>query len=102
MSSSIVRRSIQLRLAMAVGCDAIGTKAPMYPGYCSPHSHVCIPPIELPMTRANMAHAETFGEQAVLRLDHVGIVVFREFRFQPVGRLCAFAVTDAVRDDDVV
>jgi len=27
--SSIIRRSIQLRLAIAVGCDAIGTNASM-------------------------------------------------------------------------
>jgi len=29
MVSSIIRRSIQLRLAMAVGCAAIGTSASM-------------------------------------------------------------------------
>jgi signal transduction histidine kinase len=31
MVSTSIRRSIQLRLAIAVGCDAIGTKASMYP-----------------------------------------------------------------------
>jgi hypothetical protein len=51
MVSSIIRRSIQLRLAIAVGCDAIGTSASMYPGYFSPQSQVSMPPIELPMMR---------------------------------------------------
>src|SRR5262245_60893201 len=49
--SSIMRRNIQLRLAMGVGCDAIGTSTSIRPGYFSPQSQVCMPPMELPSTR---------------------------------------------------
>ena len=36
MVSSIIRRSIQLRAAISVGCDAIGTSASMMCGYFTP------------------------------------------------------------------
>src|SRR6516165_8234063 len=51
---------------------------------------------------ANMVQTETLGEQAILRVNHVGVIVFGEFRFQTIGRLQAFAVSDAVGDDDVI
>ena len=47
----IRRRIIQLRLAIAVGCEAIGASASMKSGYFTPHTQVCMPPIELPITR---------------------------------------------------
>ncbi len=50
MVSSIIRRSIQLRAAIAVGCDAIGTSASIICGYFTPQIQVCMPPIELPIT----------------------------------------------------
>ena len=50
MVSSIIRRSIQLRAAISVGCDAIGTSASIICGYFTPQSQVCMPPIELPIT----------------------------------------------------
>ena len=49
-----------------------------------------------------MVQAETFAEQAILRVNHVGVIVFGEFRFETIGRLRAFAVSDTVRDDDVI
>src|SRR6516225_3299065 len=51
---------------------------------------------------ANMVQTETLGEQAILRVNHVGVIVFGEFRFQTIGRLQAFAVSDAVGDDDII
>ncbi len=50
MVSSIIRRSIQLRAAISVGCDAIGTSASMNCGYFTPQIQACMPPIELPIT----------------------------------------------------
>ena len=49
-----------------------------------------------------MVQTETLGEQAILRVNHVGVIVFGEFRFQTIGRLQAFAVSDAVGDDDII
>ena len=49
-----------------------------------------------------MADAEALLEQPVLRVDHVGVVVPGEFRFQAVGGLGRFAVADTVREDDEV
>ena len=49
-----------------------------------------------------MPQAETLGEQTILRVDHVGVIVCGEFRFKTIRRLCAFAVTDAVGNDDVI
>ena len=52
--------------------------------------------------QAQVIHAEAFGEQAVLRLDHVGVAVVRELRAQPVAGLGGFAVADAVGQHDEV
>ena len=49
-----------------------------------------------------MLDAEAFGDQPVLRVDHVVIVVLRELGAQPVGRLGRFAVADRVGQDDEV
>ena len=50
MVSSIIRRSIQLRAAISVGCEAIGTSASISADIFTPQSQVCMPPIELPIT----------------------------------------------------
>jgi hypothetical protein len=49
-----------------------------------------------------MLDAEVFGQQAMLRLDLVGIVVFRESGAETIRWLRAFAVADIVGNDDVV
>jgi hypothetical protein len=47
-------------------------------------------------------YAESFLDQAVLRVDHVLVIVFRKRRLHAVGRLRRFSVADAVGNDDVV
>src|SRR5437016_9999543 len=47
-----------------------------------------------------MINAESFGEQTVLRFNHVEVTVAREFRVHSVTRLARFAVADAVRQHD--
>ena len=47
-----------------------------------------------------MINAESFGEQTVLRFNHVEVTVTREFRVHSVTRLARFAVADAVRQHD--
>ena len=49
-----------------------------------------------------MTYAETFAEQAVLGVDHVGVIVLREFYLHAVRGLGAFAVADAVWNDDEI
>ena len=49
-----------------------------------------------------MLDAEPLGDEPILRVDHVGIVVFRKPGLQAVGGLQRFAVADAVGNDDVV
>ena len=49
-----------------------------------------------------MVHPETFGKQPILRIDHVGVIIFREFCSKAIRGLRTAAVTDAVRNDDVV
>ena len=46
--------------------------------------------------------AQTFGEKAVLRLDHVGVAVLRKFRAQAVAGLGGLAVSDGVDQHDEV
>ena len=45
-------------------------------------------------------HSEAFGEQTILRLDHVEITVARKFCVHSVARLARFAVADPVRQHD--
>ena len=52
--------------------------------------------------QAQMLDAEPLGDQPVLRRDHVGVVVEREFGAQPVGRLGRFPGADRVRQDDEI
>ena len=52
--------------------------------------------------QAQVADAEALLEQAILGVDHVGVVVPGEFRLEAVGGPGRFAVADAVREDDVV
>ena len=47
-------------------------------------------------------HSESFGEQTVIRLNHVDITVMREFRVHAIARLARFAVTDPVRQHDEI
>ena len=49
---------------------------------------------------ARMIHAEPFGQQSILRLDHVAIAVTRKLRVHSIARLARFAVADAVRQHD--
>ena len=49
-----------------------------------------------------MLHAQALGHQAVLRVDHVVVVVARKFRAQAVGGLARFSVADGVGKDDEV
>ena len=51
MVSISMRRSIQLRLDISLGCAAIGTSASMKSGCFTPQIQVCMPPIEFPITR---------------------------------------------------
>ena len=47
-----------------------------------------------------MIYAEAFGEQSVIRLDHVEVTVAREFCVHAVARLARFAVANPVRQHD--
>jgi hypothetical protein len=49
-----------------------------------------------------VAHAEAFGEQAILRLDHVPVAVPREPGVEPVARLARPPVPDPVREHDEI
>src|SRR5215472_6493341 len=49
-----------------------------------------------------MIHPERFGEQAVMRRDHVVVVVLREMRVETVAGLGRLSVADAVGKNDVV
>ena len=49
-----------------------------------------------------MFDAKAFRHQPVLGIDHVVVVVLREFRLQPIRRLGGFAGTERIRDDDEV
>ena len=87
MVSSIIRRSIQLRAAISVGCDAIGTSTSMSCGYL----HAPDPGVHAAHRIADhepqMLDAEPFLDQAVMRIDHVVVIVFRKRRLHAVGRL---------------
>ena len=50
--------------------------------------------------QSRVIHAEAFGEQSVIRLDHVEITVAREFRVHAVARFARFAVANPVRQHD--
>jgi hypothetical protein len=89
----IRRRIIQLRLDISLGCEAKGTNASKKSGCVMPQVQVCIPPIELPSIRC-MPNAEALGYQAVLRCDHIVVVVPRKLCPHAVGRLGGFSVTD--------
>ncbi len=49
-----------------------------------------------------MVHAQALGEQLVLGLDHVVVVVVWEVRVQAVGGLGRLAVADAVGEHDEI
>ncbi len=46
----MARRQMRLRPEICVGKLASGSKASMKSGYFSPHSQVCMPPIDVPIT----------------------------------------------------
>jgi hypothetical protein len=50
IESMTIRRIIRLRPEIWTGRLAKGISASMKPGYFSPHTQVCIPPIEVPIT----------------------------------------------------
>ena len=52
--------------------------------------------------QAQVIDAQPFGEQAVLRFDHVGVAVLRKLRAQAVAGLGGLAVADAVGQHDEV
>src|SRR5262245_62056786 len=47
-----------------------------------------------------MIDAESFGEQPILRRDHVLVSITRKLRAQPITRLRRFSGADAVGHDD--
>ena len=49
---------------------------------------------------ARVVHAQSFGQQAVLRFHHVAVSVARKFCVHAVARLARFAVADPVRQND--
>ena len=49
-----------------------------------------------------MVHAEPFGEQAMVRGDHVIVVVLRKMRVQAVAGLRRFSVADTIWKNDVI
>ncbi len=51
MASMITRRQTRLRPEIGPGRLASGISASMKSGYCSPHIQVCMPPIDVPITR---------------------------------------------------
>ena len=61
-----------------------------------------MPPIELPRTSRTRAHAEVLGDEAVLRVDHVVVVVSGEARAQAVRGLRGLPGADRVGKDDEV
>ena len=52
--------------------------------------------------QAHVLEAEPFGQQAVLPVNHILVIVFREFGLQSVGGLRRFAVADGVGKDDEI
>ena len=51
MASIIMRRQPRLRAEIWVGKLASGMSASINSGCNSPHNHVCMPPIDVPITR---------------------------------------------------
>src|SRR5262249_29175335 len=45
---------------------------------------------------------EVIGEQSMLRFNHVGVAIVREFRSQAVGGFGGFSVADVVGEDEEV
>ena len=74
----------------------------MKSGYFTPQSQACMPPIELPITSRRCLTPSPSLDQAILRVDHVAIVVVRKCRLHAVGGFRGFAVADAVGNDDEV
>ena len=49
-----------------------------------------------------MPDAEGFGDQPVLEVDDVAIVIIGEFGFQAIARLARLPMPDAIGEDQVV
>ena len=74
----------------------------MNSGYRDAHSHVCMPPIDVPITSRRWFTFRPSVSRRCSRLDHVDVAVAREPCAQAVARLARVAVADVVRQDDVV
>jgi hypothetical protein len=78
IESMISRRIIQLRADIGVGCDGhrhqrvheVGILAGPQPGMHAAH--------RVAHHQPHMLDAQPLGQQAVVRVDHVGVVVLRE------------------------
>src|SRR3989442_13797525 len=47
-----------------------------------------------------MTHAESLGQESILRYHHVDVTVVRKLRVQAVARFARFTVADSVRQDE--
>ena len=52
--------------------------------------------------QARVFDAETFGQQAVLRLHHVVVAIARKFRMQAVARLAGLPMPQRIRQHDEI
>jgi hypothetical protein len=80
-----MRRIIQLRALISVGCDAIGTSTSIAAGYFRPPDPGVHAAHRIADHQSQMPDAEPFHDQPVLRIDDVVIVVFRKRGLQAVG-----------------
>ena len=96
------RRQTRLRPEICVGTLASGISASMKSGYVSPHSQVCMPPIDVPMTSRRWFTPRPSVSSRCSAVDHVAIAVVGKSRLQAVARLARPAVADVVGQDDEV
>jgi len=77
MESIMSRLSIQFRLDISVGSEAIGTTMSIKPGYFCAKIQVSMPPSESD-DEPQMAHSKVLGHEPVLGVHHVFVVVLRD------------------------
>ena len=68
----------------------------------SPHSQVCMPPIDVPITSRRWFTPRPSVSRRCSAVDHVAIAVARKPRAQAVARLARLAVADVVGQHDEV
>ena len=102
MACMIIARNMRLRPAISTGALASGISASIKPGYMYPQIQVCIPPIDVPVTRRRWSTPETFLDQQVLGAHHVLVVVVRKFGLESIARLARPSMADGVGQDDEV